>query len=549
MNSLYIGVGVAVILALVTALIGPLFVDWGTHRALFEAEASRIVGLPVKVLGDVDARLIPAPRVRFGDVVIGDLAHPIARVGRFELDLDVAGLIRGETRVSELALDRPALDFGIDADGRLEGLPRRAADLSAVRIETVRFVDGRATLTDRRSRTTWSATGIAGSGAVESLAGTWRLEANGLVEKRDVAVRLASRRGTDGPHLRIAATVGGGANLGGDLLFGGDAERPTLAGPVTLDLAAEATRPATKFSGRLDLDATAGRIDDLAVKIGEEPNGATFTGSARANFGAESAAEVSLRTTRLDLGGGPGGARARLASLAEAAREATAGLTTPRRTRATLAVDTAAIAGGLVSDLAIDVVTRPGGLTIERARAHLPGEGEVSFSGRLDLADRVLDGDGTLSAVAPETSSAWWTGESAGESRIGEASLSGAFTLTRDGFSGPDLALRLGTTEARGRVESRADGLVRLGLSAARLDGERFAALLTRLSRNRSLGGAAGLDLDFDVDRLDFGTVAARGARLSLHAGDGGLAIDRLALADLAGARVSASGRIADLAG
>ena len=66
MNWAFIGIGIAVILALVTALVGPLFVDWTAYRATFEREASRLVGQPILVLGEANARLLPLPRVTFG---------------------------------------------------------------------------------------------------------------------------------------------------------------------------------------------------------------------------------------------------------------------------------------------------------------------------------------------------------------------------------------------------------------------------------------------------------------------------------------------------
>lgn len=552
MNSLYIGVGVAIILALVTALVGPLFVDWGTHRALFEAEASRIVGLPVRVLGDVDARLLPSPRVRFGDVVIGDLAEPVARVGRFELDLDVAGLIRGETRVSELALDRPAVDLVIDEAGRLAGLPDRAADLSGVQIETVRLVDGRLRLVDRRSGGQASATRIEGRGAVESLAGTWRLEVTGLAEGRPTSLRLAARRTGEGPRLRFQADVGGGAaTASGDVLVGGGAGRPGLGGSVTVETRANDGLPAAAVSGALRLDLDGAELGDLAVRIGAEETGARLGGGARAIFGAKPSLSLDLTAKRLDLdaGGATGGAAARLSAMVEAADRLAATGVVPRDTHATLDVDTLELAGGLVSELTASLSARAGGWAVEQFGARLPGDGRLSLGGRFDLADRRFDGIGTISVTTPEDLAAWWSGGAAADAGIGEITASGPFTASRDGMSGSDLTLSLGGERAQGRVEARAGGLLRFGLSAKRLDGRRLAALLGRLRAGGALGRTAGLDLDLDVGEIGLEGVAARGAQVALHVGGDAVTIDRLTLAELAGARISASGRIDDASG
>ena len=64
MQTTLLGLAIAFILALVAALVGPYFVDWNQFRPQFEAEASRVVGAPVRVGGGLDARLLPAPSLR-----------------------------------------------------------------------------------------------------------------------------------------------------------------------------------------------------------------------------------------------------------------------------------------------------------------------------------------------------------------------------------------------------------------------------------------------------------------------------------------------------
>ena len=61
MRTTLLGFAIAVILALVTALVGPFFVDWGRYRGEFEARASRLTGLEFRVTGSIDARLLPTP--------------------------------------------------------------------------------------------------------------------------------------------------------------------------------------------------------------------------------------------------------------------------------------------------------------------------------------------------------------------------------------------------------------------------------------------------------------------------------------------------------
>jgi large subunit ribosomal protein L24 len=69
-------VAIALILALIAALVGPYFVDWNQFRPQFEAEASRIIGAPVRVTGKLDALLLPTPTLRLYGVAVGERTRP-----------------------------------------------------------------------------------------------------------------------------------------------------------------------------------------------------------------------------------------------------------------------------------------------------------------------------------------------------------------------------------------------------------------------------------------------------------------------------------------
>jgi uncharacterized protein involved in outer membrane biogenesis len=70
-----LGAAIAIILALVTALVGPLFVDWGQFREAFEAKAQRLTGLEVKIAGPIEVRILPTPTVKLQAVE----ARPVLR--------------------------------------------------------------------------------------------------------------------------------------------------------------------------------------------------------------------------------------------------------------------------------------------------------------------------------------------------------------------------------------------------------------------------------------------------------------------------------------
>ena len=72
MQTTLLGLAIALILALLAALVGPYFVNWNDHRAFFESEASRLVGLQrCGSAAPIDAGILPFPSVTLGDIAIG----------------------------------------------------------------------------------------------------------------------------------------------------------------------------------------------------------------------------------------------------------------------------------------------------------------------------------------------------------------------------------------------------------------------------------------------------------------------------------------------
>ena len=96
MQTTLLGLAIAFIVALVAALIGPHFIDWSKFRPQFEAEATRIIGAPVRVGGGLDARLLPTPSLRLSSVVVGgpnDLGK--VRADKLDVEFSLGSLLRG----------------------------------------------------------------------------------------------------------------------------------------------------------------------------------------------------------------------------------------------------------------------------------------------------------------------------------------------------------------------------------------------------------------------------------------------------------------------
>jgi len=116
-----LGLAIAFIIALVGALVGPYFIDWNQFRPQFEAEASRIIGMPVRVSGELNARLLPAPSLRLRAVMVGN-ARDVGKIRADKLDVEfsLGSLMRGQWRANELSISGMVLDIGLDSKGRID---------------------------------------------------------------------------------------------------------------------------------------------------------------------------------------------------------------------------------------------------------------------------------------------------------------------------------------------------------------------------------------------------------------------------------------------
>src|SRR6266478_5228000 len=102
LQATLLGLSVAIILALVAALVGPHFVDWTQYRATFEREATQLAGMPVRIAGSIDVRILPTPTLALGQVEIGSAAQPQGKAREVYAELALGSLMRGAVRVSEL---------------------------------------------------------------------------------------------------------------------------------------------------------------------------------------------------------------------------------------------------------------------------------------------------------------------------------------------------------------------------------------------------------------------------------------------------------------
>ncbi len=217
MQTTLLGLAIAFIIALVGALVGPYFIDWNQFRPQFEAEASHIIGMPVRVSGQLDARLLPAPSLRLRAVTVGgargfgrdkDLGKDLKiRADKLDVEFSLSSLMRGEWRATELTISGMVLDLGLDSRGRIEWPAATGKfNLGSLAIDRLNLT-GRIALHDAASLGTLDLQDIAFRGDVRSLAGSVRGDGSATVAGIRYPFRIASGQTSDNSGTRVHLSV------------------------------------------------------------------------------------------------------------------------------------------------------------------------------------------------------------------------------------------------------------------------------------------------------------------------------------------------------
>ena len=313
MQTTLLGLAIAFIIALIAALIGPYFVDWNQFRPQFEAEAARVVGAPVRVAGELDARLLPSLSLRLRSVVVGG-ANDLGKVRADKLDVEfsLGSLMRGEWRATELTLNGMALDLGLDPQGRIDW-PASTGKFSLGTLSIDRLnLTGRAALHDALSRSTLELNDIVFSGDVRALAGSVRGDGSFRLKDVRYPFRVSSGQSADGNGTRIHLNLDPGtralsAELDGVLSF--DARAPRFEGSVALTASprpkpkegTDPTQPPWRIAARLKADRAAAKLEQIEVIYGAEDRALKLAGVGDAGFGASPLLRATLSARQLDV--------------------------------------------------------------------------------------------------------------------------------------------------------------------------------------------------------------------------------------------------------
>jgi len=567
-----LSIGIAIILALLAALVGPFFVDWNQYREEIEAQAAQMVGVPVQVSGAIDVRLLPTPSLKLNDVQLGSAASAQKVSARgLAIEFGLGTLMRGEFRASQVALDRPEVRVGLDRSGFVQtpGL-NFGFDPDRVAIERLSIKDGQVILTDAASGAELAIDRLSLSGEVGSLIGPFKVEGSFTAAGEQYAYRLSgSRRGDDGGmKLRLALDPAERALVfesegtvwieGGSPRFEGAATLSRVVGTALPGGKATVSDP-WKISGKIKATAKTVLVDQLELLYGPESHLIRLNGSAIMDLGRDPRIASTLTARQIDLDRLlPNSEQRRLPfeTIKLLVEDLAATWVPALPIRISLGIDSLTVGGATVSALRGDVENNANGWNLDALELRAPGATQMRITGKLVLADRKIEFQGPVKVDSsdPALLFAWVEGRSAaGRPPLGPMRGSGTLTLGRERVAVDGLKAEIDRKVLEGRVAYRfataaAPARLDAALSGSELDFDRGLALGTALFASTSFERPGEIALALDVARASYDGVEARKAQATLTYDYSGLKIERLSIGDIGGASLDASGRVENAA-
>ncbi len=567
MQTTLLGLAIALILALVAALVGPLLIDWNTYRSLFEAEASHLVGVKVRVTGPIDARLLPSPRLTLHGIEVGE-GRDRMQARSLEIQFALGPLMRGEWRADEMHLAGPRVSLGLDASGRLQApnIPV-AFDPDALSIDRLGIEDGTINVTDARSGKSLTLDRFWFNGEARSLVGPFKGEGAVRIDGELYPYRLSAGRYADDGTMRLHLNVDPvsrplAIEAVGALAFAGEAPRfdgdLTLTRPAGLSArkAAEITPP-WRVSGKVKATAQSALIQNVDFLYGAEEQGLKLTGDAEFTFGKHPRFNGVLSGRQIDLDrflvSDDGGRVPPAAVLRRLAGQGGGAFRPPFPIELHLGIDQITFGGGSVQNFGGDINSDAGGWNLERLEFRAPGFTQVRLSGQLAVGDGhvAFTGPAEIDARDPKVLAAWLEGR--GENAQGDLrplSLRGDLTLgsekmaierLRAEFDRKSVSGSLVYDFAAGKQPTRLDAK----LNAPELDFDAALDFGKALLAGSTIERPQQMTIAAEIGRATVAGFTARDARARVKVDGEGLRIDRLSVADLGGAAFSASGHIA----
>jgi AsmA family/AsmA-like C-terminal region len=564
LQTTLLSIGIALILALVTALVGPLFVDWSRFRSEFEARTSQIAGQPVRITGAIDVRLLPIPIVRLQGVEVGPPGRaPAFGTQGLDAELSLASLMRGQLRAAVVRFEGPHFALQRDAAGQVAGPTLQTSEVS---IERIVVRGGRLAFADVKSGADARLENVFFSGEMKA-PGSVRGEGSFAVEGQPFKYRVAISRAPDG-GVRLSLALDPSdrpltLETEGLLTFANDVPRYegnlVLTRPAGLALSTGKTVASDpwRIESKVKVDPALALFEQVDFQYGPDERAVRLTGAAELKIGAGARLNGVLSARQIDLD----------RPLATAEKAERLPLAVLRRWSENFSTLTA-LPIPMTLGIGIDAVTL-GGATVQAVRADLSAEGDavivdslefrapgfthLALSGRLDTRSWQYTGPLTLDVPAPPAFLAWLGGIDFQTQAVRPFRLRCDVELSRERIMFDRARAEYDRGTAEGRLGYRfatekRPARLDVGISAPAFDLDHAIslgrAILAGTGSNAAFDRPGEIALAVDLGRVTFAGVEAKTTKADLALDSAGLNIAALSIADFGGTAITGRGRI-----
>jgi len=560
-----LGLAIALILALVAALVGPLFVDWNRYRPQFEAEASRLIGVPVRVDGAIDVRILPSPTLILSGIEIGTPGTANAVKARaLGVEFALGPLMRGQLRAVQTRIVGPEVTIGLDQDSRAI-FPRLAGafGLDTLAIDRLSIDEARITLTDAASGARATLDRFWFHGEVRSLAGAFKGEGAFVLNSGLYAYRLATSKLDSGG---IKAKFGldpadRPLNIDGEGTIVFDNSTPRFDGAVNVVRApgvvlaggqAVANEP-VRVSARVKANAASALLEDIEFQYGPDERAVKLAGNGEVKFGASPRFDGTLSARQLDLdklaASGDMPLKSPLSILSSLKSSFASSLRPAWPAKIEIGIDGVTLGGASLQSLRADLNADASDWSLDRVEFRAPGQTQVRMAGRID-AGASFTGPVDITSADPRALLAWLDGRSdLPIAAIRPLRLRGAATLGGDAVVIEKLRAEIDRRSFEGKAGYwRASGgrkaRVEAELRASELDADALIDFARTMLADKKFDRPGEVSLALDLGRATIAGVEAKDARAKLKWDGTGLQVERLSVADFGGIGLSGNGQI-----
>ncbi len=567
LQTTLLGVAIAIILALVAALVGPVLIDWGNYRSIFEAEATHLIGVDVHVKGPIDARLLPSPRLTLHDIAIGHGGGNDIRASALNVEFALAPLMRGEWQATDLHLSGPQLHLGLDKSGHLKA-PAFAIGFKpdVLTIDRLGIDGGKLVLSDAANGNTITLDRLYFNGRAASLLGPFTGEGGVAVGGNQFPFRISTGRYTEGGALKVHVNVNPvehplAVSADGTLALHDGA--PQFDGAMTIQRLVGIDRKDGKkleqpwhVIGKLKATAASALLQDAEFQYGSDDHGVKLTGIADLTFGKKARFRAELSGHQLDLDGVLGASDARSAPGAAIRKLVTfAGnaVRPPIPMQIGVGIDEVTLGGGGVQNVRGDISADGSGWRLNDFEFRAPGYSQAKLSGRLNVAGNgavTFTGPAEIDSNDPNALSAWLEGHAApAHQNLRPLSVRGDLTLGSDKIAFENLRARFARKTITGRfayifAAGKRASKLDATLNAPELDLDVALGFAQALVKGSDLARPHDMAITADIGRATIAGVEGHNVSARVNVDADHWQIDRLSVADLGGASFSAGGNL-----